>query len=68
MSEQYDEIADLYHETSKANPFRQRQAGFTSIRVGAPGVSEEGLATYGSEHWQPSLDRPHAMSLEAIRS
>jgi SAM-dependent methyltransferase len=45
-----------------------RQAGFTSVREGTPGVSGRGLARFGRDYWQPYLDRPHALCLEAIRS
>lgn len=45
-----------------------RQAGLTSIRIGTTGVSERGLALFGRDYWQPHLDRPHALCLEATRS
>ncbi len=44
-----------------------RQAGFTDIRTAVTEVSKRGLALYGREFWQPYLDRPHALCLEATR-
>lgn len=45
-----------------------RQAGFTSIRAATARVSERGLALFGRDYWQPYLDQPHALCLEATRA
>lgn len=45
-----------------------RQAGFTSIRAATARVSEPGLALFGRDYWQPYLDQPHALCLEATRA
>jgi len=55
MSDQYDAIAALYHQSIKELPFREHAE------------TERGLAPYGRESWQPYLDRPHALCLEATR-
>lgn len=62
-----DELTVQYYSAAALTEALEH-AGFSGIRMVQPEVLPEAITTYGQEHWQNYLDRPHCIVIEATKS